>query len=86
MSNEAIEKGALIRAWDFEPMEGRKDRYVEGVVIAIENQTYHIHVTKDSDFKIGSRLIVHAPFQGLVFGDDNFNRIELIDSNLMGEV
>lgn len=84
--NITITKGALIRAWDFEPMEGRKDRFVEGVVLAIENDTFHIHVTKDTAFKIGSRLIVHAPIQGRAFGDDRFDRIELIDENLMDEV
>ena len=55
MNNAAnIEKGALIRAWDHEPMEGRKDRFIEGVVIAIESQTYHIHVVPCAEFDVQS--------------------------------
>jgi hypothetical protein len=56
------------------------------VVIAIENGFLHIHVTKDTAFKIGSRLIVHAPIQGRAMFDDHYERIELIDRNLMDEV
>lgn len=42
--------GHVIRAYDFKPMAGREDCFVEGVVTKIEKQGYDcfvINVTKD---------------------------------------
>jgi hypothetical protein len=42
--------GQTIRAYDFKPMVGREDCYVEGVVTKVHNQVYDcfvITVTKD---------------------------------------
>ena len=43
--------GDTIRAYDFKPMVGREDCFVEGVVTKIDNKGYDcyvINVTKDS--------------------------------------
>jgi hypothetical protein len=43
--------GQTIRAYDFKPMVGREDCFVEGVVTKIDNKGYDcyvINVTKDS--------------------------------------
>jgi len=43
--------GDTIRAYDFKPMKGREDCFVEGVVVKIDNKGYDcfvIEVTKDS--------------------------------------
>jgi len=43
--------GDTIRAYDFKPMKGREDCFVEGVVVKIDNRGYDcfvIEVTKDS--------------------------------------
>lgn len=42
--------GQVIRAYDFKPMAGREDCYVEGIVTKIDNRGYDcfvITVTKD---------------------------------------
>ena len=42
--------GDVIRAYDFKPMIGREDCYVEGVVVKVDNKGYDcfvIEVTKD---------------------------------------
>ena len=36
--------GDTVRSWDFKPMEGRGDCYVEGIVIKKEAGLYHIAV------------------------------------------
>lgn len=44
-------EGQTIRAYDFKPMVGREDCYVEGVVKRVDNKGYDcyvIEVTKDS--------------------------------------
>ena len=43
--------GDTIRAYDFKPMKGREDCFVEGVVVKVDNKGYDcfvIEVTKDS--------------------------------------
>jgi hypothetical protein len=43
--------GDIIRAYDFKPMTGREDCFVEGVVTKVDNKGYDcfvIKVTKDS--------------------------------------
>lgn len=54
---EAIGVGDHVRAWDFEPMPNRRDRYVEGIVKTInDNGTLSIHVTHDTAFALGDRF------------------------------
>ena len=36
--------GDTVRSWDFQPMEGRGDCYVEGIVFKKEAGLYHIAV------------------------------------------
>ena len=42
-ANEA-NVGDTVRSWDFKPMEGRGDCYVEGIVFKKDEGTYHIAV------------------------------------------
>lgn len=56
MKFEGLAIGTSIRAYDFEPMEGRKDRYIDGVIIEEHNQYfrgYKIRVFNDSSFGNG---------------------------------
>jgi hypothetical protein len=62
--------GDVIRAYDFKPMLGRDDCFVEGVVTKIDNKGYDcfvIKVTKDSwsdasdTGRVGQEVLV--PFQ-----------------------
>jgi hypothetical protein len=36
--------GDTIRAYDFKPMKGREDCYVEGVVVKVDNKGYDCYV------------------------------------------
>ena len=62
--------GDIIRAYDFKPMSGREDCFVEGVVTKVDNVGYDcfvITVTKDSwsdsedKGRVGQEVLV--PFQ-----------------------
>jgi len=62
--------GDTIRAYDFKPMTGREDCYVEGVVVKVDNRGYDcfvIDVTKDSwsdaedKGRVGKQVLV--PFE-----------------------
>ena len=62
--------GDTIRAYDFKPMKGREDCFVEGVVVKIDNKGYDcfvINVTKDSwsdaqdQGRVGKQVMV--PFE-----------------------
>ena len=53
MSNFTVVDGDIIRAYDFNPMVGREDCFIEGQVLDAHNtdngyQAYKILVTKDS--------------------------------------
>ena len=53
MSNFTVVDGDIIRAYDFKPMTGREDCFIEGQVLDAHNtdngyQAYKILVTKDS--------------------------------------
>lgn len=52
MTTLQVKQGDIIRAYDFKPMVGREDCFVEGVVLETNNnengyQAYKIRVTKD---------------------------------------
>ena len=68
--------GQTIRAYDFKPMVGRNDCFVEGVVLGVDNsqgyKAFRIRVTKDvfdnkefTESGYGSRVTkeVFVPFQ-----------------------
>ena len=53
MSNFTVVNGDIIRSYDFKPMVGREDCFIEGQVLDAHNtdngyQAYKILVTKDS--------------------------------------
>lgn len=55
--------GDMVRAYDFIPMEGCPDRFVEGVVREINHDGYVIEVTKDTVFTKNPRPEILAPFE-----------------------
>jgi hypothetical protein len=60
---EQVEIGDTIRSYDFKPMVGRDDCFVEGKVTAIDSRYYDafvITVTKDSwdDARVGKEILV----------------------------
>ena len=53
MTTLQVQKGDVIRAYDFKPMVGREDCFIEGEVLDTNNteqgyQAYKIRVTRDS--------------------------------------
>ena len=53
MTTLQVQKGDYIRAYDFKPLKGREDCFIEGKVIDAHNneqgyQAYKIRVTRDS--------------------------------------
>ena len=53
MTTLQVQKGDVIRAYDFKPMVGREDCFIEGQVLDAHNtdngyQAYKIRVTRDS--------------------------------------
>jgi len=71
-----VKIGDYIRAFDFEPMQGRPDRFIEGFVTSIENEIAVVHVIKDTCFPLGTRLTVNVPLN-LPFSDFK-NRITVL--------
>ena len=73
-------KPTRVRAYDFEPMEDREDRYVEGVVV--EHIEQHgakflvVRVEKDTVFPDNPRNEVLVPME-LGFGEYD-NRVEVL--------
>ena len=51
-----VKIGNHVRSWDHMPMEGRPDRYAEGVVTNVDGDIITIHVMKDTVFPVGVRL------------------------------
>jgi hypothetical protein len=52
MTTLQVQKGDVIRAYDFKPMAGREDCFIEGLVLDTNNteqgyQAYKIRVTRD---------------------------------------
>jgi hypothetical protein len=73
--------GDTIRAYDFEPMAGRPDHYIEGVVCELTTvkphgyKAYDIRLTYDS---MGVRPIGTAVYVPMETGMDYDNRVEKI--------
>lgn len=77
----SIEVGQRIRSWDFEPIEGRDNRYVEGKVVEIEDNLVSILVDfdsvkwkKDPIGRVG--LITNTPLE--IYGFDYESRLEVL--------
>lgn len=81
-----IEPGQKIRAYDFEPIEGRGPSYVEGKVVAqiLRGGAAVLEIIASKDVfggeDVGSRvgLTVYVP-QELFFESDRYERVEVID-------
>jgi len=74
---EGIALGTKIKAYDFEPMEGRTDRYVTGTIIEKITRDfakfYVINCREDSAFPEGANrvgLLVHVPMETVMDFDD----------------
>jgi len=67
-----IPKDTLIRAYDFQPMPGRPDKFIEGVIISENHDQYagyRVLVTKDSTGS--NRTTVKVPMEiGITEFDD----------------
>lgn len=55
--------GERVRCWDHMPMEGRPDRYVEGVVDSVEFGIVSVIVDKDTCFETKPRTAITTPAQ-----------------------
>lgn len=81
---EALAKvGDTIKAFDFQPMPDREDRYVVGVVTArgMTKQgyvAYTISVTEDSAYERGMRREVYVPYETSFMDYDG--RITLVET------
>lgn len=83
---EGYEVNDWIRAWDFEPCEGRRDRYVEGFILQVNRDGtpaapfahYLIEVSYDAAFAddFRARELVRVPMECLMLEWDT--RVELI--------
>lgn len=81
---EGFEVGDRIRAFDFEPCEGRPDRYIEGKILEVDRDGgavgyahYVVEVELDTSAPPGARLAVLVPMQTLF---DYAGRVTRIDS------
>lgn len=78
---EGLEKGTAIRAFDFEPLEGRPDQYIEGKIINInpkwiDYDCYAILIDHDTTPKMPRKgRVAYVPME-TTFDFDN--RIEEI--------
>lgn len=82
--------GETIRAWDFEPCEGRADRYVEGIVTEYmpERDRLVIEVAVDSTGM--GRTVVYTPPLGRIYDDEDpitqgYARIQILDGTVDDE-
>lgn len=55
--------GDVVRAYDFMPMEGCPDSFVEGVISEVTQDGYVIQVLKDTVFTKTPRPEIVAPFE-----------------------
>jgi hypothetical protein len=84
LKHEGYKRGDWIRSYDFAPIEGRPDRYVEGFILDVNREGtstrphahYTIRVTIDTAFKDDPRDIVYVPME-VLFMEFN-NRVSLI--------
>lgn len=73
--------GTLVRAYDFEPMEGRAARYVDGIVTEHSETScgayaLKLHVIADTAFPMGARLEIFAPLNTSMM--DYEGRLEIL--------
>jgi len=63
---EGIPVGTKIRAYDFEPMNGRADRYVEGTITKLYDDQYEgyvVAVEKDTLHSKNERTEIIVPYE-----------------------
>ena len=76
-----LSKGTKIKAYDFEPIPGRPEAYVEGIIIAevaegIPYHAYEIHVTKCTmNQRVGEKVFVPHEMSMLEF-DNRVTKLE----------
>jgi len=68
--------GDRIKAFDFEPMEGREDAYAIGKVIDKDDYSYTVAVEEDTYAPKGVRLEIKVPFR--TFFGTCANRVSLV--------
>jgi len=82
---EGIPVGALIRSYDFEPMEGRSESYIEGVVFVSGHhyiagvpvaRIYLVRCTKDTSGSERVGYVIHVPME-LAYSEFD-NRVTII--------
>jgi len=77
---DGLAVGTKIRAYDFQPMSDRPDRFVEGIITSETSELgpdmYTIDVTKDTGFPENPRIEVFVPKEVIFMEYDN--RIEVI--------
>lgn len=72
----AAEVGDLIKCYDFEPMDGRPERYVVGLVVEkgwisdFGLQGYRVEILKDTCYPEGERDEIVAPFEVMFLEHD----------------
>lgn len=67
--------GEYVRAYDFQPIEGYPERFVEGLITEVTRDGYVIKVLKDTVFTKNPRPEIVAPFE--VFFMEFDNRISI---------
>lgn len=79
------EVGDLVKCYDFEPMEGRPERYVVGRVVEkgwIADyfiQGYRVEVLEDTCYPAGARDEIVAPFEVMFLEHDvRITRVEAV--------
>ena len=71
-----LKVGDLIKAFEFEPIPGREDKYVIGAIDRIEEHAYVINgstIIKDTCFdtaRMSERVEIRVPFKTLLDFDD----------------
>lgn len=65
---EGFQTGDRIRAYDFEPCEGRRDRYIIGTILEVDAWhlgalCYRVEVENDTTFYNNPRDVVFVPYE-----------------------
>lgn len=90
LKHEGFKRGDIIRAWDFEPMPGRTNRYVTGPVLEVNrNGTpdmpfahYRVEVVMDTAFPTNPRPEVFVPMEMMMMDWDT--RVEMFEEECDG--
>ena len=63
--------GDYVRAYDFQPMEGYPERFVEGFITEVNDFGYVIEVSNDTVFTDNPRPEIVAPYEVFFMEFDN---------------